>query len=62
MGVQWLRICHAMQVTPVCLAQEDSHMLQGNGAHAPQLMSLCSGACELQLLSQCATTTEALRP
>ena len=34
-------------------------MLPGNWAHAPQLLSLCSRAQELQLLSPCATTTEA---
>ena len=27
-----------------------SHMLQGNQAHVPQLLSLHSGACELQLM------------
>ena len=31
-------------------------------AHAPQLLSLCSGAQEPQLLSLCTTTTEARKP
>ena len=39
-----------------------SHMPQSSWDHAPQLMSLCSGAREPQLLSLCATTTEARAP
>ena len=35
------------------------HMQQGNNAHAPQLLSLLSRTHKLQLLSPCATTTEA---
>ena len=35
-----------------------SHMPRTNEAHAPQLLSLCSRACEPQLLSPQATTTE----
>ena len=38
-----------------------SHMLRSNEARAPQLLSLHSGAWEPQLLSPCATTTEAAR-
>ena len=37
-------------------------MPQSNWAHAPQLLSLCSGAREPQLLSLRATTTEAHGP
>ena len=36
-----------------------SHMPRSNKAHAPQLLSLCSGAREPQLLSPRAATTEA---
>ena len=36
-----------------------SYMLQGNQVHVPQLLGLCSAAWESQLLSPCATTTEA---
>ena len=39
-----------------------SHMPQSSCAHAPQLLSLRSGACEPQLLSPRATTTEACVP
>ena len=39
-----------------------SPMLQGNYDHMPQLLSLCSRARELQLLSLCAATTEARVP
>ena len=39
-----------------------SHLLQSNQAHAPQLLSLHSGSREPQLLSPCATTTEAGAP
>ena len=39
-----------------------SHMPRSNEAHAPQLLSLHSRACEPQLLSPCATTTEAHMP
>ena len=39
-----------------------SHMLQSNEARAPQLLILCSRACKPQLLSPCATTTEACAP
>ena len=39
-----------------------SHMPRSNLAHVPQLLSLCSRACEPQLLSPCATTTEAHMP
>ena len=39
-----------------------SHMPQSNEARAPQLLSLRSRACEPQLLSPHATTTEALAP
>ena len=39
-----------------------SHMPRTNKARAPQLLSLRSRACEPQLLSPCATTTEALVP
>ena len=38
-----------------------SHAPQSSRAHAPQLLSLCSGACKPQLLSPCATTAEAPR-
>ena len=41
---------------------ERSHMPWSNEACAPQLLSLCSGACEPQLLSPHATTTEACVP
>ena len=36
-----------------------SHMPHGNRASGPQLMSLGSGACKLQLLSPRSMTTEA---
>ena len=39
-----------------------SHMPQSNKAYAPQLLSLRSRACEPQLLSPHATTTEAHVP
>ena len=39
-----------------------SHMLQSNLVHVPQLLSLCSGAWEPQLLSPSAAATEALTP
>ena len=39
-----------------------SHMPRSNEARAPQLLSLCSRACEPQLLSSHATTTEAHTP
>ena len=39
-----------------------SHMPQSNEVHAPQLVSLCSRACEPQLLSPRATTTEVRVP
>ena len=39
-----------------------SHMPQSKYAHAPQLLSLRSRACEPQLLSPCAATTEARAP
>ena len=39
-----------------------SHMPQSSEAHAPQLLSLRSRACEPQLLSLSATTTEARAP
>ena len=39
-----------------------SHMLRGNSAHWPQLLSLCSRAWEPQLWSPCAATTEARCP
>ena len=39
-----------------------SHMLRSNKAHAPQVLSLCSRACDPQLLSPRATTTEAHAP
>ena len=39
-----------------------SHMPRSNEAHAPQLLSLRSRACEPQLLSPRATTTEARAP
>ena len=38
------------------------HMVQSNQSHAPQLLSLCSRAWELQLLSPHATTTEGCAP
>ena len=38
---------------------ERSHMPQSNQARAPQLLSLCSRARELQLLSPCTVTPEA---
>ena len=38
------------------------HMLQSNEVRAPQLLSLCPGAQEPQLLSPRAATTEALGP
>ena len=39
-----------------------SHMPWSNWARVPQLLSLCSRACEPQLLSPRATTTEAHAP
>ena len=39
-----------------------SHMPWSNEARAPQLLSLHSRACEPQLLSPCAATTEARAP
>ena len=39
-----------------------SHMPQSNSAWVPQPLSLCSRAREPQLLSSCATTTEAHAP
>ena len=39
-----------------------SHVPQSNWAHGPQLPSLCSGACEPQLLSLHTTTAEARAP
>ena len=40
--------------------QGRSHRLRDNCAHAPQLLSLCSRAWELQLLKpKCSTTREA---
>ena len=39
-----------------------SHMPWSNKARVPQLLSLCYGAQEPQLLSPCAATTEARRP
>ena len=39
-----------------------SHMPQSNSARVPQLLSLCSRACEPQLLSPRATTIEARTP
>ena len=39
-----------------------SHMPRSNEARAPQLLSLRSRACEPQLLSPCATATEAHAP
>ena len=39
-----------------------SHMPWSNKARVPQLLSLRSRACEPQLLSPCATTTEARVP
>ena len=39
-----------------------SHMLWSNKAHAPQRLSLCSGAREPQLLSLRAATAEAHAP
>ena len=39
-----------------------SHMPRSNEARAPQLLSLCSRACEPQLLNPRATTTEARTP
>jgi len=39
-----------------------SHMLLSNLAHVPQLLSLCSRACEPQLLNPRAAATEAHVP
>ena len=39
-----------------------SHLPQSNLAHVPQLLSLCSGAWELQLLSLCTTAAEVCMP
>ena len=39
-----------------------SHMPRSNWAREPQLLGLCSRACEPQLLSLSATTTEARAP
>ena len=39
-----------------------SHVPWSNQARVPQLLSLHSRACEPQLLSLCATTTEACEP
>ena len=54
---QWLRICLPMQGTRVrALVWEDPTR---RGATKPRLLSLRSRAHEPQLLSPCATTTEA---
>ena len=51
-----------MQETQVrSLAWEDPKPQSGQ-AQAPQLLSLCSGAREVQQLSPCTTTTEARVP
>jgi len=39
-----------------------SHMLQSNWAYAPQLLSLCSGAQKLHLLSPFVAATKAWAP
>ena len=39
-----------------------SHMLRSDEVHVPQLLSLHSRACEPQLQSPCAATTEACAP
>ena len=57
---QWLRICLRRQGTRVQgLLREDPTF---HGARAPQQLSLRSRAREPQLLSPCATTTEACVP
>ena len=66
--VQWLKICFPMQGTRVrsLVGELRSHMLQGNDAHVPQLLSpcttttesTCSGACKPKLESLHVTTTE----
>ena len=62
---QWLRNHLPMQGTQVqALVRENptSHMPQSNEARVPQLLSLCSRACEPQLLSLRATATEGCTP
>ena len=52
-----------MQETRVwSLTPGGAHMPWNNWARAPQLLSLCSRAQKLQLLSPCATTTDARAP
>ena len=57
--MQWLRIRLLMQGTRVrALLWEDPTCRGATKPHVPQLLSLCSRACEPQLLSPHATTTE----
>ena len=61
--VQWLRIRLAMQGTRVqALVREDPTCRGATKPMCHQLLSLRSRAHETQLLSPCATTTEACTP
>ena len=60
---QWLRIHLLMQGTQVrSLVWEDPTCRGATKPSVPQLLSLCSRACEPQLLSPRAATTEARAP
>ena len=61
MVTQWLRICLPMQGTRVRALVWEDPTCRG-AAHAPQLLSLCSRACQPQLLSPHATTAETRAP
>ena len=54
-------LCNARDTSSI-LDPKSSHMPWGNSGHVPQLMSLSFGAHRPQLLSPCATTTEACAP
>ena len=60
---QWLRICLPTQETWVrSLVREDPTCRRATKPVHQKLLSLCSRACEPQLLSSHATTTEAHAP
>ena len=60
---QWLGVCLPVQGTRVrAPVWEDPTCRGATKARAPQLLRLCSRACEPQLLSPHATTTEAHVP
>ena len=60
---QWLRIRLPVQGTQVrAVVREDPTCLWATKPHVPQLLSLCFRACEPQLLSPHATTTEGHAP